>query len=95
MRSAWRLQRPWKHGRSAVDLKQKPLYSLKVEGVEPKPVGSELLSISRGLEEVQWWSVYKMASGQHLFDTYVPLVSFSISREIQTMRYAGLEVPPG
>jgi hypothetical protein len=77
-----------------VDLKQKPLYSLKVEGVDPKPVGSELLSISRGLEEVQWWSVYKLASGQHLFDTYVPLVSFSISREIQTMRYAGLEVPP-
>jgi len=77
-----------------VDLKQKPLYSLKVEGVDPKPVGSELLSISRGLEEVQWWSVYKLATGQHLFDTYLPLVSFSISREIQTMRYAGLEVPP-
>ncbi|HTR37949.1 MAG TPA: hypothetical protein VMH80_18700 [Bryobacteraceae bacterium] len=77
-----------------VDLKQKPLYSLKVEGVDPKPVGSELLSISRGLEDVQWWSVYKLATGQHLFDTYVPLVPFSISREIQTMRYAGLEVPP-
>jgi len=77
-----------------VDLKQRPLYSLKVEGIEPKTVGSELLIISRGLEEVEWWSVYKMASGQHLLDTYVPLVSFSISREIQTMRYAGLEVPP-
>lgn len=77
-----------------VDLKQKPLYSLKVEGVDPKPVGSELLSISRGLEEVEWWSLYRLGTGQHLLDTYVPLVSFSISRRIQTMRYAGLEVPP-
>lgn len=76
-----------------VDLKQKPLYSLRVDGIEPETVNTDLIVISRGLEEVEWWSVYRMASGQHLFDTYVPLVSFSISREIQSMRYAGLEVP--
>ena len=48
----------------------------------------------RGLEEVAWWSVYRLGTGQHLFDTYVPVVSFSISREIMELRYVGLEVPP-
>uniref|UniRef100_Q01WN0 Uncharacterized protein n=1 Tax=Solibacter usitatus (strain Ellin6076) TaxID=234267 RepID=Q01WN0_SOLUE len=77
-----------------VDLKEKPLYSLTVSGVEPKTVNSELLSISRGLEEVEWWSVYSLGTGGHLFDTYVPLVQFSTTRDVQTLRYAGLEVPP-
>jgi hypothetical protein len=77
-----------------VDLKQKPLYSLTVSGVEPKTVNSELLVISRGLEEVEWWSVYALGTGKHLFDTYVPLVPFSTTRDVQTPRYAGLEVPP-
>ena len=76
------------------DLKQKPIYSLKVEGVDCKTVGMDLLTMLRGFEDVEWWSVYKLGSGQHLFDTYVPLVMFSISREIETMRYVGLEVPP-
>ncbi len=49
---------------------------------------------SRGTEEVDWWSVYKLGTAQHLFDTYVPLLKFSISLDIQTMRYVGLEVPP-
>src|ERR1017187_3446090 len=61
------------------DPRQKPLYTLPV---------------SRGLEETEWWSGYKLGSGQHLFDTYVPLLSFSISRETVTTRYVGLEVPP-
>ncbi len=77
-----------------IDLKQNPLYSLTVSGVEPKTVNSELLVISRGLEEVAWWSVYALGTGAHLFDTYVPLVQFSTTRDVQTMRYAGLEVPP-
>jgi hypothetical protein len=76
-----------------VDLKEKPLYSLTVAGVEPKTVNSELLVISRGLEEVEWWSVYALGTGRHLFDTYVPLVQFSTTRDVQTSRYAGLEVP--
>ena len=75
------------------DIKGKPLYSVTVSGVDPRTVNSELLVISRGLEEVDWWSVYKLGSGGHLFDTYVPLVSFSTTRDIQTPRYAGLEVP--
>jgi hypothetical protein len=77
-----------------VEPKQKPLYMLTVSGVEPKTVNSELLVISRGLEEVQWWSVYTLGRGAHLFDTFVPLVQFSIGREFQELRYAGLEVPP-
>ena len=34
----------------------------------------------------------KLATTQRLFDTYVPLVHFSISREMLTERYVGLEV---
>lgn len=77
-----------------VDLKQKPLYSLTAQGVDPNTVNSDLLVVSRGLEEVEWWSVYKLGSGAHLFDTYVPLLQFSVGLETQEMRYVGLEVPP-
>lgn len=80
----------WKLGD---DLRQKPLYTLSASGTEGHPIDNALFVVSRGLEEVDWWSVYKLGSGRHLFDTYVPLVSFSISRETVTMRYAGLEVP--
>ena len=77
-----------------VDLKKKPLYSVKVDGEDCRTVDGNLFVISRGLEEVEWWSVYKLGSGEHLFDTYFPLVQFSIAREIQKLRYLGLEVPP-
>jgi hypothetical protein len=77
-----------------VDFKQKPLYALTVEGIGSSTIESELLEIPRGVEEVEWWSYYKLGNGQHLFDSYVPLVKFSISRETVTERYAGLEVPP-
>jgi hypothetical protein len=77
-----------------VDLKQKPIYSVKVEGVDARTLNNEILEISRGLEEVEWWTVYKLGNGQRLFDTYTPLLQFSISREVQTLRYVGLEAPP-
>jgi hypothetical protein len=76
------------------DFRQKPLYVLKIEGIDPVVVDSEVIQISRGLEEVEWWSIYKLANGEHLFDTYTPLTKFSISRETLTPRYVGLEVPP-
>ncbi len=76
------------------DFRQKPVYALKVDGVDPTVLEGEVLQVSRGLEDVQWWSLYKLANGEHLFDTYTPLTKFSISREILTMRYAGMEVPP-
>jgi hypothetical protein len=76
-----------------VDPKQNPLYALKVAGVDSKTVDGALLVILRGLEDTEWWSVYKLGTGERLFDTYVPLLGFSIRRDIQTMRYAGLEIP--
>lgn len=76
-----------------VDPKQKPLYALKVQGVDSKTVDGALLVILRGLEDTEWWSVYKLGTGERLFDTYTPLLGFSIRRDIQTMRYVGLEVP--
>lgn len=76
-----------------VDLRQKPIYSLKVDGVDCKTVDGALFVILRGLEDTEWWSVYKLGTGARLFDTYTPLLGFSIRRDIQTMRYVGLEVP--
>jgi hypothetical protein len=76
-----------------VDLKMKPLYSLEVDGVDAKTVDGALLVVLRGLEDTEWWSVYRLGTGKRLFDTYVPLLGFSIRRDIQTMRYVGLEVP--
>ncbi len=81
----------WKLG---TDLKQKPLYAVTAEGTESRTVEGELFVISRGLEEVEWWSVYKLSTGTHLFDTYVPLVKFLFGRESVTNRYVGLQVPP-
>src|ERR1019366_2520966 len=49
---------------------------------------------TRGLEETEWWSVHRLATGARLFDTYVPLVKLSIARDSLTPRYVGLEVPP-
>jgi hypothetical protein len=77
-----------------VDLKQKPRYAFTVSGTECQTVDDALLVVSRGLEETDWWSVYRLATGTRLFDTYVPLVRFSIARDTQTLRYVGLEVPP-
>jgi hypothetical protein len=76
------------------DLKEKPLYSVTVEGTESRTVENELFTVSRGLEEVEWWSVYRLADGTHLFDTYMPLVKFSTSRKEMILRYAGFDVPP-
>jgi hypothetical protein len=76
-----------------VDIKQKPLYAIKTDGVDAKIVDGSLLTVLRGLEDTEWWSVYNLANGERLFDTYVPLLGFSIRRDIQTMRYVGLEVP--
>jgi len=75
------------------DLKQKPLYSVTQTGNDCRTVDEALLVFARGTEEVNWWSVHQSGTGRHLFDTVVPLLGFSTSRETLTQRYAGLEVP--
>jgi hypothetical protein len=77
-----------------IDPAQKPLYAVTTAGTDPKVINHDLIAISRGLDEIDWWSVYKLGNGEHLFDTYVPLLQFSISRNFQVLRYVGLEVPP-
>jgi hypothetical protein len=74
-----------------VDPKEKPLYTLTVSGDEPVTKNNEVLIVPRGLEEVAWWSVYKVGTGARLFDTYVPLVTFMAHEK---SGYAGVEVPP-
>jgi hypothetical protein len=76
------------------NLNQKPLYAITLTGVEARTTDHALWVVARGTEEVEWWSVHKLGNGQKLFDTYVPLVRFSLSREVQTLRYAGFEAPP-
>jgi len=76
------------------DPAQRPLYTLTSTGTDVRTMDNALLVASRGVEEVEWWSVFQLGSGKHLFDSYVPLVSFSISRETVKTRYVGLEVPP-
>lgn len=76
-----------------VDLKEKPLYSIDVAGIDPLPMNNQIIVVSRGLEDVAWWSVYKLGNGEHLFDTHLPVTQFSLSQD-QTPRYVGLEVPP-
>jgi hypothetical protein len=74
-------------------LDQKPKYAISVSGTDGRTMDDAIFLASRGMEEVDWWSVYRLGTGQHLFDTYVPLISFSISKESLTTRYVGLDVP--
>ena len=77
------------------DLKQKPLYALSIEGMEARSVDSDLWVVDRSVDgNAPWYSVYRMGNGQRLFDTYVDLLRFTVSRADGTNRYAGLEVPP-
>ena len=76
------------------DFAEKPRYSVTLDGAGVTTVRYSVLVFDRALEEVQWWSVHALVNGQHLFDTYVQPVEFSISRESDTPRFVGLEVPP-
>ena len=60
---AWRL---------GEDPRRKPFYTVTVTGEDGRTIDDALFVVSRGLEETEWWSVYKLGSGQHLFDTYAP-----------------------
>jgi hypothetical protein len=76
------------------DLQSKPLYSVTQTGLEAHTLENALLQFARGTEEVEWWSVHQLGTGKHLFDTYVPAVNFSTSREFFISRYGALDVPP-
>jgi hypothetical protein len=78
-----------------IDLKQKPLYALTVPGTGARTLDVGIWLVDRSLDgDATWYSVYKLGNGQHLFDTYVDLLRFTVSRADGTSRYAGLEVPP-
>src|SRR5205809_448722 len=48
----------------------------------------------RPTDELAWWSVYGLGDGRPMFDSHVPVLSFSITGEVETLRYTGLAVPP-
>lgn len=72
----------------------KPLYAVTLDGVGVTAEDSAVLVFDRGTEDVDWWSVYGLGTGAPLFDSHVPILRFSLSREVQTLRYAGFDVPP-
>jgi hypothetical protein len=76
------------------DPKQKPIYSTTITGTDAQMLDNAVWVVSRGLEETEWWTVLKLATTQRLFDTYVPPVHFSASRETLMDRYAGFDIPP-
>ena len=78
---AWRL---------GADLGQLPLYAITTEGTGVHATGNALLVFARGVEEVNWWSIYRLRDRRRLFNTYVPLLAFSITSMVQTARYAAL-----
>ena len=45
------------------DLKLKPLYALTLTGTDGERVDDALWVASRGTEELEWWSVYKLGNG--------------------------------
>jgi len=65
-----------------------------LEGLDATTEDGAVLVFNRGTEEVDWWSVYKLGTGEPLFDSYVPVLRLSLSRDVQTVRYVGFEVPP-
>jgi hypothetical protein len=76
------------------DFKTKPIYAITETGLEGRVFENTLLQFSRGTEEVDWWSIYRLGTGQHLFDTHVPPIIFSTTREFFIPRFGALDVPP-
>src|SRR5436309_1493326 len=52
-----------------VDLRQKPAYAIKSGGNEAHTLDNALWVINRGFVDVPMWTIYKLGTGQHLFDT--------------------------
>jgi hypothetical protein len=75
-----------------IDLKEKPLYSISLDGQGASVVDNALLVVDR-TQETPWWSVYHLADGKPFFTSFAPLVRFSLTEIVQTERYAGLEIP--
>jgi hypothetical protein len=53
-----------------VDVRQKPADENSMEGVGVRTAGNAVLVFDRGVEEVMWWSVYRLGGGRKLFDTH-------------------------
>jgi hypothetical protein len=70
------------------DRNEKPKYTIKVEGVDARSLDNELLIVARGLEDTQWWALYRLTDGKPVFNTFVrPL------RIPDTNLFAGYDVP--
>ncbi|HEY4361513.1 MAG TPA: hypothetical protein VGN17_11100 [Bryobacteraceae bacterium] len=72
---------------------QKPLYSVTMNGHTAETHEGAVWFVSRGDVDTEYWSVLKLGTAQHLFDTYTHPLFFTVSRETLTIRYVGLDVP--
>jgi hypothetical protein len=71
-----------------VNPREKPLYSITLDGQDAVVVDDALLVFDR-TQETPWWSVYRLDTGQPFFNTFAPLL------HLPEERYAGLEIPEG
>lgn len=79
----------WPLGRN---LTSPPLYKISVKGADPRVANNEVIVVARGVEDVEWWSIYGLGGGKPLFDTHVPLAQASITKDVRTLRYAGAAI---
>jgi len=77
------------------ELSKKPLYQVTATGTDARILEDEVWMVDRSTDpDVRWWSLYRLGTGQHLFDSYVEPLRLTVSRSDGNPRYAGLEVPP-
>jgi hypothetical protein len=80
----------WPLGANFVETK--PIYSVTLPGWDARTEENMWL-VRRGDVDTDYWSVLKLGTGQHLFDSYTPPLILSVSRETLVQRFVGLDVP--
>lgn len=82
------------------DINQKPLYALELKGSEAVLLGGGLWQVLDEATDpdVPIWSVYQVATGRPLFQSFVAPISMRVAtdraHQLFEDRYAGMYVPP-
>jgi hypothetical protein len=82
------------------DVNQRPLYALELKGSEATLLGGALWQVLDEATDpdVPVWSVYQVATGNRLFESFVAPLSLRVAtdraHQLFEDRYAGLYVPP-
>ena len=66
------------HDPLGAGMEQKPLYAITAEGTDVHTKGNALLVFDRGVEEVNWSSIYKLSGGRRLFEDHDELLAIGV-----------------